>query len=46
MGSVFFFSTFLLGIADLECEREVRGDGVGFLLLEWPVDLDLLSIHS
>jgi len=46
MGSVFFFSTSRLGIGDLECEREVGGDGEGVLLLEWLVDLDLLSIHS
>ena len=46
MGFVFFFSTYFLGIGDLECEGEVGGDGEGILLLEWPVDLDLLAIHS
>ena len=31
---------------DLECEREVEGDGEGFLLLEWREDVDLIAIHS
>lgn len=31
---------------DLECEREVEGDGEGVLLLEWCEDVYLLSIHS
>ena len=41
-----FFSTSGSEIEDLECEREVEGDGEGVLLLEWREDVDLLSIHS
>ncbi len=39
-------STSHLKIGDLECEGEVGGDGEDNLLLEWYLDLDLLSIHS
>jgi len=46
VGVVLFILTSRLGIGDLECEGEVGGDGEGVLLLEWPVDLDLLTIHS
>lgn len=46
MGVAFFFSNSGLGIGDLECEGEVGGDGERFLLLEWPIDLDLLTTHS
>lgn len=41
-----FFTTSCLGFGDLECDREVGGDGEGVLLLEWHVDLNLLAIHS
>ena len=43
---VFFFFSFGSKIEDLECEREVEGDGEGVLLLEWCEDVDLLAIHS
>jgi len=42
---VVFYATSHLGSGDLECNREVGGDGEGVLLLEWPVSLDLLAIH-
>jgi len=41
-----FFRTSHLGFEDLECDREVGGDSEEVLLLEWLIDLDLLSIHS
>ena len=43
MGVVIFFSTYSLEIWD---EGEVEEGDEGESLLEWPVDLDLLSIHS
>jgi len=46
VGFLIFFANSCLGLGDLECFREVGGDGEGFLLLEWLVDLDLLAIHS
>ena len=46
MGSVVFFITSYLRLGDLECDREVGGDGEGVLLLEWPINLDLLSIQN
>jgi len=46
VGSVIFFAISHLGLGDLECFPEVGGDGEGVLLLEWPIDLDLLAIHS
>ena len=46
MGSIVVFTTSRLGLEELECDREVGGDGEGFLLLEWLTDLDFLSIHS
>lgn len=46
MGSVIFFETSHLESGDLEFFREVGGVGEGLLLLEWLVDLDLLSIHT
>ena len=41
-----FFTTSRLGLGDLECDREVGGDGEVVLLLEWPINLYLPSIHS
>lgn len=46
MDCKYFFTNSRLGFGDLECDREVRGDGEGILLLEWLSDLDFLSIHS
>ena len=46
MGSVVVFTTSHIGLGDLECDREVGGDGEGVLLLEWLSDLYLLAIHS
>jgi len=41
-----FFTTSHLGFGDLECDREVGGDGKEILLLEWPINLNSLTIHS
>ena len=46
VGVLFSFSTSGLKIGELECEGEIGGDGEGVLLLEWPIDLDFLAIHS
>ena len=46
MGCIISCSTSHLGSEDLEDFLEVAGEGEGVLLLEWPVNLDLLAIHS
>ena len=46
MDSKDLFTTSHLGFGDLECDREVGGDGERVLLLEWITDLDFLAIHN